>query len=134
MINDTCVVCNKKFEPREGKQYCSDACKQKAYSQRKTEKSEHKGLQGKAEVLYSFSFSELQAYNKESGDDMQVELFCFIRKNLKGEFDLNFIVQYISNLAEHNYFENVFNPKTEIGIEFNNFLKLYHSGAVEITL
>ena len=34
MKNSICIVCNKEFEPRAGKKYCSNKCMEKARKQK----------------------------------------------------------------------------------------------------
>ena len=58
MRNNTCIICGKEFEPRKGKFYCSNTCRQKGYEDRKAlkdtdseEKSESKEVPKKSTGL-----------------------------------------------------------------------------------
>ena len=128
MKNDTCIMCGEKFEPKENKMYCSDACKQKAYSIRKISEEKEKN------VVYTISMSELKKVQQidDSNEGMGIEVYAFIRKNLQGSVNVEFIVDYIANLSLSSFFDNVRLKGTVQYDEYQKFLKLFHYGGVKI--
>ena len=71
MRNSACIICGKEFEPREGKLYCSDKCKQYAYTSKKnkiesTEPEDEKKPEPVKESIpkYRFDYSEYEEFLK----------------------------------------------------------------------
>jgi hypothetical protein len=107
MRNRTCIICSNEFAPREGKLYCSNACKQKGHTDKKHEATEIANMQreqeekkaGKKFVIY---FTEYQEYNKKYPDTFLKEftLYCFFRKNWTGTFDKEKFRQYVNSFDD----------------------------------
>ena len=99
MRNTTCTICFKEFEPREGKLYCSNACKQKGYTDKKhhtfeSQKKENEVINEKKKI--EIHFPEFQKFNSKYPDTIPTFiLYCFFRKNLTGVTDIEEVYNYI---------------------------------------
>ena len=100
MRNSSCIICFEEFEPRAGKLYCSNSCKQKGYADKKhqtvgdIDKEEKiKGFRKQIEV----SYSEYQEFKKKYPDYIPFLFYCFFRKNLIGVVSIDEIHEYIEN-------------------------------------
>lgn len=108
MRNDTCVACGKKFEPRKGKLYCSDSCKQSAWNEKNKipknfKEGEIQSLEVIKNVIYQVEYDEYlkvkEVYEKEVfRDNLSLIDYCFIRKNQVGNPNMKQIVDWIKNL------------------------------------
>lgn len=117
MRNNTCIVCSNEFEPRAGKLYCSNACKQKAFFGNK-QQSELRGEKDKETTLIKkqleFNFKEYQEYLVKYPDDIaNFQLYCFLRKNLQGKPMLDDIHNYIKNF-DQNWWMNFYHEESNI--------------------
>lgn len=112
MRNTNCIICSNKFPPREGKLYCSNSCKQKGYSNKKdalTSEKEKKAVKEDNRVKYEFLFSDYQTYRKEYPTSLSSFIvFCFFRRNLKGEFNPKIFFDYLDSLDEQ-FWEDFWN-------------------------
>ena len=114
MRNSTCVICFKEFEPREGKLYCSNACKQKGYADKKANSNamnEKKEEQTKQEKKLQFYFAEYQEYIKKYPESIHsFLLFCFFRKNFVGAFNAEQFNEYIKSFPP-DWWEDFWNKE-----------------------
>ncbi|HEX7413377.1 MAG TPA: hypothetical protein VF411_04965 [Bacteroidia bacterium] len=105
MRNTACIICLKEFEPREGKFYCSNACKQKGYADKKNlsfenqkKEDETKSRQKQIEIY----FPEYQKLKNKYPDTMDsFILYCFLRKNLIGVTDVAQVNNYLKTFDRH---------------------------------
>jgi hypothetical protein len=130
MRNDTCVECGQKFEPREGKLYCSEACNQAAYRRRKKidEVEETPSIEGLMSNRYAYTFNmnefiELRKDKRYEG--LEPEAFSFIRKNLTGNADFDFI-KSVFDLWDLDFANPEYNSYQQ-GQEYRKFVQLFHS-------
>jgi hypothetical protein len=110
MRNTTCKICSKEFPPREGKLYCSNACKQKGFNNNKQELKAPLITIEKEEkkIKKEFYFSDYKEFIKlfpESIDSFNV--FCFFRKNIKGDFNAIIFHDYINSFSS-DFWENLY--------------------------
>ena len=125
MRNNTCIVCSNEFEPRAGKLYCSNACKQKAFSDNK-QQSELREEKDKETTLVKkhleLNFKEYQEYSNKYSDNIEnFQMFCFFRKNLRGNPSLDDIHNYIKSFGLNwwfNFWHEENNPARNKYIEF----------------
>ena len=105
MRNNTCTICGSEFEPREGKLYCSNACKQKAFSDKKQGnalKEQKEQEQQAVKEKLAFYFTDFQEYGKKYPKNMEsFLLFCFFRKNFSGKFDAEQFHAYINTFDSY---------------------------------
>ncbi|PLX05019.1 MAG: hypothetical protein C0594_08380 [Marinilabiliales bacterium] len=134
MLNKNCTVCGKEFDqPRKNKLYCSDSCKQKAHTLNK--KRLENELLGESkqerikEPLYSFKFSEFQATKDIINT---IETFCFVRKNIVGNFNPIYFKEYVEALQRNGFFDELEWEESKLNKEYNQFKLMYHSGLVKI--
>jgi hypothetical protein len=132
MKNDTCTVCGKKFEPRQGKLYCSESCKQAAFNERKKipkdfEEGEILSHEIKKKVLYQFEKEEYLKVEEAYGDKLNIIEYCFMRKNLIGNPTVKEIVEYIKNFG----FEFT-DPEKPDYKPYCEFLQEYQRGQINI--
>lgn len=138
MKNNSCIVCGNTFEPREGKLYCSESCKQSAYRKKKISKDnpdedkEKKTIVRKPEPMYSFDYAEYLAVKKEI--DIRFDLFCFVRRSLSGIPDISFIIDYIKELEEMELVYNIYQNEKDnpMKTEFEKFKAIFHGGMIEV--
>ncbi|MFZ1290702.1 MAG: hypothetical protein WAR79_11470 [Melioribacteraceae bacterium] len=117
MRNNTCKVCFKEFEPRAGKLYCSNACKQKAFSDNK-QQSELREEKAEETTLIKkqleFNFKEYQEYIIKYPESIEnFQLYCFFRKNLTGNPSIEEINNYINSFSKNwwmNFWHEENNP------------------------
>jgi len=110
MRNSACVICLTEFKPREGKLYCSNACKQKGYADKKNEsigaktneQIESKDQEErKSKKQFTIYFPEYEKYCKDFPKSFDsFPLFCFFRKNWTGVFDSKKFNAYIESLGD----------------------------------
>jgi hypothetical protein len=104
MRNSICVICLNEFKPREGKLYCSNACKQKGYLDKKRPKIEviKKDVDlNNIKKKYIIYFNEFKEYKLAFPNDIDsFMLYCFFRKNLIGITDIKQVYDYINSFEE----------------------------------
>jgi hypothetical protein len=137
MRNSTCVICSKEFAPREGKLYCSNACKQKAYADKKNVaivSDTDKEQEEKKKKQFTIYFPEYQEYSKKYPNNKLIEfpLFCFFRKNWIGEFDLIKFREYMKSY-DSNFWEDFYDSWNEGKIsparkKYNQFQEQFFGG------
>lgn len=137
MRNNTCIVCSNEFEPRAGKLYCSNACKQKAFSDNK-QQSELREEKDKETTLIKnkleLNFQEYQEYSKKYSDNIEnFQMFCFFRKNLRGNPSLDDIHDYIKSFGGLNWWENFWQEENNPAqIKYKEFQARFFSDDVSI--
>ena len=108
MRNTTCVICLKEFKPREGKLYCSNACKQKGYSEKKYQTTNtiiNDNDLNNIKKKYIIYFPEFQEYQAAYPNDITSFIFyCFFRKNLIGITNIKQVYDYIDSF-ERSWFD-----------------------------
>lgn len=101
MRNNTCVICGSEFEPREGKLYCSNACKQKGYSDKKQQIGEHEEKEQEIRATrkqFQFYYLEFEEYRSKFPKGVSTFiLYCFFRKNLTGVTAIQQVNNYIES-------------------------------------
>jgi hypothetical protein len=161
MRNSSCIICGQDFEPREGKLYCSDKCKQYAYTSKKNKvetipKEEETKPDPVPEIKIYYRIDLCEYRNvigkceaegkKWAKDFFNIISYSFFRKNLSGISDIDFIIDYLDNISDvyRDFFYLQTDPNYDIGIEyyekkikfleeeFREFEVLYHSGGVQI--
>ncbi|HBS87726.1 MAG TPA: hypothetical protein DEA97_14280 [Bacteroidales bacterium] len=136
--NSMCVECGKEFEPRKGKLYCSDACKQKAYGRKKTTNEKEKTkMEEKMNIpiLYKVKYSEFLEYNTKYKDEMSIELFSFLRTKITGNYTVELFSSYYSSLYDTGSIDRMYNDTTSVFYKkFQEFLSLFHGGNIEIVM
>jgi len=123
MIVTKCIVCGGDIEhPRHGKMYCSDTCKTRAYIERKkkTDPGSH-DQENDQVIMYTFDYNEFKAVKC----DNTFEVYCFLRKNLAGEPDLDFIKGYIKEFDVSPIYDEEKN--NILYQEYQKFLKIFHA-------
>ena len=159
MKNTVCAVCGKEFPPKANKMFCSDACRQKAYQNKKgkgltgnEEEKPQKDIKEKKEVSVKFTidFKEYEQYIKYLKDNnfeklakqFDFVLFAFFRKNLMGIFKSDMFHMYFNEILRNTDFDLLLilkEPKDfdidETSCEFllktyMEFIELYHAGGV----
>lgn len=110
MRNTTCVICLKEFKPREGKLYCSNACKQKGYTEKKYQTTNtiiNDNDLNNIKKKYIIYFPEFQEYQEIYPNDVtSFMLYCFFRKNLISVTHINQVYDYI-NSFDSSFFEDL---------------------------
>lgn len=107
MRNNTCIQCQTEFKPRKGKLYCSNACKQQAFSDKKNEIIElplDNQKQKEAIKIHKLYFKEYQEYRSKYPDDVvdgDFILYGFLRKNLRNVTSIDQVHEYISSLGQY---------------------------------
>ena len=119
MRNGTCTICFAEFKPREGKLYCSNACKQRGYADKKAgavapSKDPQNSLETtekKPTKQFILFYPEFQEYKKRfPGILDEFPLYCFFRKNWTGIFDAEKFMDYIESLGENfwdDFYDNM---------------------------
>ena len=137
MRNSTCIICAQEFEPREGKMYCSNACKQRGHLDKKQQigaKTEKEQEQKAAKERLEFYWSDYQEYRKKHPDSLDVFLtFCFFRKNFKGVFDAEQFYTYMQTFGRYwweEFWEDENNPAQK---KYKEFIAKYFGDEVAIT-
>ena len=136
MRNTSCIICFKEFEPREGKLYCSNACKQKGYSDKKENQikiNEKLEIHEKIKRKKEFYFSEYLEYNKKFPNELDsFLLFCFFRKNFEGEFDLEQFNKYIKSFPS-DWWDDFWNKENNSARKkYKEFEEKYFTDEVSI--
>ncbi len=136
MRNNTCVVCFKEFEPREGKLYCSNACKQKAFADRQQETGEIQEKEQEKQKIrkqLEFYLADFQDYKKKYPKSIDSFLiYCFFRKNFEGLFDAEQFHNYIETF-EGWWWEEFWNDENSIAKKkFKEFEARFFSDEVKI--
>jgi hypothetical protein len=146
MRNDTCIICGQKFEPREGKLYCSENCKQKAYNDRKKESNPEEetdlkcqSMEVKKNILYTFYLEEFELVKKRAKEKeirdpfnfLDFDQYCYFRRliNTQGKVNIDFIVNAIS---KYSSVPLDYHHGDVIRDEFEKFQRTIHSGQIEI--
>lgn len=132
-VNDTCIVCGEKFEPRLNKKYCSEKCRHKHYYWNKKEAlypdPEESGQDkpGSMKIYYN----EYKKVKDTIKRFLPIELYCFLRKDLSNSSSIDFIVDYINNFDLYFFDEELLNdPKYK---QYQLFLRdFFQSGKIEI--
>ena len=161
MKNSSCVICGKEFEPREGKLYCSDKCKQYAYASKKNNSTPNtKEIETipvkEIKPKYSINYNEylevkkmLEENNRPNTAKMiDICFYSFFRKNITGTPGINFIFNYICDMYSINsdFIHYIKNQDFE-GLDqdyydsyikpmrqkYEAFLDLFHGDDFEIT-
>lgn len=103
MRNNTCIICNIEFEPREGKLYCSNSCKQKAFTDKKGQLGIAMVREQEKEATrkkMNLNFLEYQQYLKKYPNGLDTfQMYCFFRKNLAGNPTIEQINSYIKSFT-----------------------------------
>ena len=101
-----CIVCGNTFQYRKGKQYCCNACKQKAFT---------KGLPFSVpvdtEVLplpNGFSLREYREYVDRVGYSFPLIHYFFLRRNLESNVSIDEIEFYLNGLYSDHFFSDNF--------------------------
>jgi hypothetical protein len=160
MRNSICVICGQEFEPREGKLYCSDKCKQYAYTSKKNKnesitQEEEKKPEPVKEIKpkYRFDYNEYNEFlkmmdskgNGEIKKCYSLTVYSFYRKNLSGISNIEFIYNYIMDMydsdfhflwwlitGDDDYSDEFYTKYIKIRREkYEHFTALFHSGEVE---
>lgn len=101
MRNNTCVICGTEFQPREGKLYCSNACKQKGYSDKKMQVGEREEKEQEIKTTrkqLQFYYYEFEQYKSKYPDGVGTFIiYCFFRKNLAGVISIEQVNKYIES-------------------------------------
>lgn len=124
MRNTTCVICLKEFKPREGKLYCSNACKQKGYSDKKNQTNNT--IVGDIKLnnikkKYVIYFPEYQKYQETyPKDTISFIFYCFFRKNLIGVTDIKQVYDYI-NSFDDSWFDDL--RRNEYSSAFKKYIE-----------
>ena len=112
MRNSNCTVCLKEFAPREGKLYCSNACKQKGFNDNKQLELKSNEINKEKEirkVKMEFYFKDFQEFRKLYPDSINTFiLFCFFRRNLQGIFIPDLFQEYLNSFS-NNFWESFWN-------------------------
>jgi|GEM_PF-4044298 hypothetical protein len=136
MRNSTCVICFKEFAPREGKLYCSNACKQKGYADNKlqAEATEKKTEERKvASKQLEISYADYQEYKKKYPNSMDsFLLFSFFRKNFTGVFSAEQFYNYI-NSFDLSWWEDFWEEKSEAWKKYREYEAKYFGDEVVIS-
>lgn len=114
-----CKICLNRFKAtRSDARYCSNACKQRAHTRRRTQAS--------SKDEYIFFLDEYQAICQEYGYEAEIFtfiFFCFLRKNLAQDAKLETVKAYIDSVwTVHNFEELTHSNAYRYFHE--NFLKL----------
>jgi hypothetical protein len=142
MKNDTCVICLKNFEPRQGKLYCSDACKQQAYQSRQEEAS---SVEKKTDLLeervsikkpkYRFNHTEYNEYIKRYPDTHinNMYRYFFFRKNLSGQLKFDEVMIYFQDFIDNGFFDRIYYDRDSIEeLSLDEFTRLFYTDEVEV--
>ena len=161
MKNSCCTICGNEFEPREGKLYCSDKCKQYAYSSKKNNSTPNtkdkeiipvKEFKPRYKIDYNEykKFKQMLVNNDKTKEAKYINIYfyAFYRKNLSGLPDIEFIydyildaysrdfetIEYITN-KESNSYDPLFYESyiKTFKDRYDKFMGLYYDGEVEIT-
>lgn len=137
-LNTICVVCGGPIQdPRRGKMYCCETCKQKAYYMKKKVVPENQD-QEKNEIvpisyLYKFDLSIWRQVKKKF-TDINLEEYCFITRGLKDVNSVKSIVDFISDVAQphinSDYFDDLHEHGNQRNKLFNEFKELLAGGKV----
>jgi hypothetical protein len=125
MRNTTCIICLQEFKPREGKLYCSNACKQKGYSDKKHQTTNtiiNEIDLNNIKKKYIIYFPEFQEYQETYPNDIDSFIFyCFFRKNLIGVSDVKQVYDYIDSF-EKSWFKDLWeNENSSIYKKYKDF-------------
>jgi len=136
MRNTTCIICLNEFKPREGKLYCSNACKQKSYSDKHHSEikiEEKEKLQNSIKKQLEFSFTEFIEYTKKYDDGIKdFKFYCFFRKNILGTPSIEEIYSYIDNF-DWDWWNDFQNDESSIARKkYNEFVAKFFSDDVSI--
>jgi len=130
MLVTKCIVCGNVIDPpRRGKKYCSDACKSRAYFDRKKREEIIKEPEESTPV-YTFDYAEYKKV-KEIGCNEIFEVYCFLRKNLSGETNIQEIRDYLKEFDTTDLYD--VSSISVLFKEYQKFLIVFHSGKVKIT-
>ena len=97
-----CMVCGKAFPYRKNKQFCSNACKQQAYLSKKSGVS-LPSIVSEETSAFDFSLSEYNTYGQETGSEMDLLFYCFLRRNLKGTVTISQLISYFDGFFHGGY-------------------------------
>lgn len=119
-----CQVCNTKFEAkRSDAKYCSDKCKVKAHYDRG--KSNSADIEPVKEVFYLDEYDKVYEGMGLYSGEMPLIVYCFFRRNLKGDKTVENIVSYMDAVWQRDL--NI--QKKQSYLEFE---ELFLSGKCEV--
>ncbi|MGP8216481.1 MAG: hypothetical protein ACLQQ4_13010 [Bacteroidia bacterium] len=141
MRNNTCIICKTEFEPREGKIYCSNACKQKGYSDKKLQIGAQQAKEQEVKTArkqFQFFYPEYEEYKSKYPNDIDsFLLYCFFRKNLTGVTSIEQVYNYINSFTRNwwdefwdNYDTGIVSPQRK---KYNEFQERYFGDEVIIS-
>ena len=112
MRNTTCIICSKEFPPREGKLYCSNACKQKGFNDNKQLELKSNEINKEKEirkVKMEFYFKDFQEFRRLYPNSIRTFIvFCFFRRNLQGLFIPDLFQEYLNSFSD-DFWESFWN-------------------------
>ncbi|MGP8216220.1 MAG: hypothetical protein ACLQQ4_11685 [Bacteroidia bacterium] len=141
MRNNICKICGTEFEPREGKQYCSNACKQKSYSDKKQQIGAQQTKEQEIKIArkqFQFYYPEYEEYKSKypKGIDSFL-MYCFFRKNLTGVTSVEQVYNYINGFTRSwwdefwdNWDTGVVSPQRK---KYDEFQGRYFGDDIEIS-
>lgn len=98
MEKKKCKECGKSFEAKRADSlYCSNACKQKSHQKRSVEKNSSENEEKQMNIFF------VDEYNELNWQNLDLTLFCFLRKNLIGNPTKDEIESYFNSMLYNEY-------------------------------
>jgi hypothetical protein len=129
-LKQKCAECGNEFEGRKNQKFCSTACKQKNFTEKKTSEANEPVQRIRLKLSDYKKFIEMDLDNTRFGMDF----FFFLQNILGFKTSTEIVAEYFNSLmvSDSDFEKNYKDKKTEFGSKFSEFKERMYSAEFEI--